>query len=217
MDTGFDFADLVDEAVERSGGERSTAADVMKIRRGLRLLTERWTAQRFNTWRVRSLTLKAVGKTAAITLPERVDDVIEVNSVRNGSSESPMERITADQYAQLAVKNTGGQPSQFWLSREAEAPVLHIYPIGPAPIVVWYVERPAEFDRYGGDANDVPGRWLEALVTGLALDLARKRPPFDNALIARLKAEAMEAEKIAQDNDRDRSPYIYRTAGRGRG
>lgn len=215
METGFDFSDLVDEAVERSGGERSTASDVMKVRRGLRLLTERWAALSYNTWRVKSVTLKARGNDPRLQLPADVADVIEVNSVRNETSESPMERITADQYAQLSVKNTTGQPSQFWLSRDVEAPVLHVYPIGPAPIVVWYVERPADFDRYGDGTDDIPGRWLEALVSGLALDLARKRPPYNEPLIARLKNEAAEAELIAQRNDRDRSNFRY-NIGRSR-
>jgi hypothetical protein len=125
-----------------------------------------------------------------------------------------MRRISATQYAQLANKATLGDPSQFWLDRR-DRPRLHVYPIGPAPLVITYVARPAEFDRYSSDTGDVPGRWLEAMVTGLALDLARKRPPYNEGLINRLRGEALEAETLAQRADRDRGRFRY-NIGRGR-
>ncbi len=69
-------------------------------------------------------------------------------------------------------------------------------------------------DRYGDQTDDVPGRWLEALITGLAYDLSRKRPPFDEGLIQRLKGEAAEAEDKAQRADRGRQRFRYKIGGR---
>lgn len=213
MVAGFDFADIFDDVVDRAGGEQSTAADVVRVRRGLRLLLERWEAQGYNTWRIRRLTT-AVNGGAAARLSSSVDDVINVNAVRDCGTETPLTRITAAEYAQLSDKTSPGQPSQYWLSREADAPVLLVYPIGPSKLNVTYVERPADFDRYSADLGDVPGRWLEAMIAGLALDLARKRPPYDEGLINRLSGEALEAEGIAQRADRDRARYRYKIAGR---
>lgn len=211
-DTGFDFADLVDEAVALSGGETATASDVIRVRRGLRLLTERWKAQGYNTWRIATTTVAAPG-VAALQLPECVDDVIDVTAIKAGSStEAPMARISASQYARLTTKDTQGLPSQYWLER-ASPPVLHVFPVGHTgtadTLKVYYVERPEAFDRYGGDA-DVPGRWLNALVVGLGLHLARTRPPLDPGLIQRLTAEAADAEELAQRDDRDRGRFRYR-------
>lgn len=216
MEGAFDFTDVLDEAVGRSGGERSTADDVLKVRRGMRLLLERWAAEGYNTWRIRSTSVMTLGG-AQVGLPAEVDDVIDVNSVRGSGSEAPMQRITATQYAQLANKLTDGEPSQYFLRRDVEAPQLFIYPTGASTLTVWYVQRPADFERYSNSTDDVPGRWLEALVTGLALDLARKRPPYDEGLIQRLKAEAMEAEALAQRNDRDRTRFRYRPTRRRSG
>jgi len=212
-DTAFDFADVVDEAVSRSGGETATAADIMNVRRSMRLLTERWLGQGYNMWRIKTMTVGISGSSPIVQLPKCIDDVINVNSVVEGlGSEAPMKRTTATQYAMLTTKDTQGRPAQFWLSR-SDPPSLHIYPIGsiatPTTLVVTYVERPEAFERYG-ETSDIPSRWLEALVTGLALDLARKRPPYNEPLIARLKQEAAEAEDIAQRNDRDRSRYKMR-------
>ena len=71
MDTGFDFADVVDEVVARAGGETATAADIQKIRRGMRILAERWTAQGYNTWRIQTMTTQASGTHPEIILPDR--------------------------------------------------------------------------------------------------------------------------------------------------
>lgn len=214
MSTGFEFADLVDEAVERSGGETATASDIIKIRRGLRILTERWTAKGYNTWRIKTHTGLVNGTGPRISLPECVDDVIQVNSQRAGLSEKTLRRISAVEYSQLTSKTTQGQPSLYYLDRK-ECPDLYVFPIGspnqPDTIITYYVERPAEFDHYTV-ADDVPGRWLEALVTGLSLDLARKRPPYNEALIQRLTMEAAEAEDNAQRADRGRERYRYRTS-----
>lgn len=213
---GFDFSDIFDDVVDRAGGEQSTATDVIRVRRGMRLLLERWEAQGYNTWRIRTLTVRASGTSPEVRLPACVDDVLQVNSLRYENSESPMRRISAVEYAQLATKKSTGQPAQYWLDRAREAPVLHIYPIGPAPIIVTYVERPADYDRFGAGDIDVPGRWLEALILNLAMDLAKKRPPYDEALVSRLTREAAEAEILAQDADRDRSRYRYKIEKRRR-
>lgn len=211
----FDFSDVVDEAVDRSGGETSTAADVLRVRRGMRMLTERWAAQGFNTWRIATKTFTISGTAQTITLGDDVDDVIQVNSQRQGLGEQMMRRISPSQYAQLTTKDSQGQPSQYYLDRR-DNPVLFLFPIGTpgyeTTILVYYVQRPENFERYGDTTDDVPGRWLEALISGLALDLARKRPPYNEELIARLKVEAADAEDLAQRADRGRQRYRYRTS-----
>lgn len=217
MATGFDFADVVDEAVERSGGQEATASDVAKIRRGLRILTERWMAQGYNTWRICQTTVLATGVATPIQLDECVDDIIQVmvKTSTGDTTEKSLTRISPTQYAQLTRKFTLGEPSQYYLDRK-ETPQLFLYPVGETTFThevnVYYVERPAEYDRFIGDAEDVPGRWLEALISGLALDLARKRPPYNEPLIQRLKLEYAEAEDLAQRADRGRQRYRYRTS-----
>lgn len=216
MNTGFEFSDVVDEAVERSGGQQATAEDIQKIRRGLRILTERWIAQGFNTWRIESHVGVANGVTPELKLPSNVDDVIQVNAQNADGSESPMERIGPVQYAQLSSKTTTGLPSQYYLDRK-DCPSLYLYPLGDedleTKVITYYVARPDDFERYGDATDDIPGRWLEALVSGLALDLARKRPPYNEPLIQRLKMEAVEAEDLAQRADRGRHRFRYRISG----
>lgn len=221
-ETGFDFADVVEDAVQRAGGETATADDIIKCRRSMRLILERWSALRYNTWRIRDISVGA-GGTRSILLPKDVDDIISINvnnqpdNFTGVGSEAAMRRIGPDAYSTLTSKDTAGQPSQWYLNRTYEQPQLFIYPIGRTGTTeilnITYVQRPESYTRYGNDM-DAPGRWLEALVLCMAADLARKRPMVDGtyneALIARLIAEAEQAITLAGDNDRSRHNYRFR-------
>lgn len=209
METGFTFADVYDDVVARAGGEQSTAEDVIRVRRGLRLLLERWEAKGYNTWRIRNMKVVASGQ-PFIRLPVCVDDVVHVVHENGGQ----LERIPPDRYMIIGSTPRLGSPGQYWLARE-ECPKLYLDPRGSGDrLDVWYVERPANFQAAAANMSDVPGRWLEAMILGLALDLARKRPGdggvYNEGLISRLAAEAAEAEDIAMRADRDRSRFRYR-------
>jgi hypothetical protein len=209
METGFTFADVYDEAVARSGGEQTTAEDVIRVRRGLRLLLERWEAKGYNTWRIRKLRVRAIGGQPFIQLPACVSDVVHVVHENGGE----LTRIPPDSYMTIGAQNRMGSPGEYWLARE-EPPKLHLHPTGNGDnLDVWYVERPAHF-AVGSSDMDVPGRWLEALILGLSADLARKRPGdggvYNEGLISRLSLEAAEAEDTAMRADRDRSRFRYR-------
>lgn len=208
MNTGFRFADVYDEVVSRAGGEQTTAEDVVRVQRGLRLLLERWEAQGYNTWRIRYCEAETPEDCNSLTLPDDVDDVVHIVHPSGGT----MERVPMDRMMAYGSRDTVGEPGAWALFR-TEPPEIHFYPYGRAvPIRIWYVQRPQEYQRGSANLGDIPGRWLEAVILGLAHDFARKRPPYDEALIARLKAEAVEAETIAQRADRDRARYRYRIA-----
>lgn len=219
-DTGFDWADVVDEAVDRSGGKTATADDVIKVRRGFRLLTERWNALGYNLWRLTTTTAYLSGLTPSITLPGDVDDVVNVGVSTVGTSVRlpAMRRLSEAEYAALPSKTVEGMPTQFCL-RRTTPPEMMVFPIGRPyadhELEITFVARPGQFARYDDPkVAEVAGRWLEALVLGLARDLARKRPPYNETTITRLKAEAAEAEALALQGDRGRQPYRYRIGRR---
>lgn len=207
MDTGFTFADVYDEVVSRAGGEQTTAEDVARVRRGLRLLLERWEAKGYNTWRIRHTDIITPTQVNHVALPRNVDDVVHVVREQGGT----LERIPMDQMMALDFQTSNGTPGNWALFR-SEQPLIYFFPWGTSTRVrVWYVERPEDYQSGSANMDDVPGRWLEAMIIGLAHDFARKRPPYNEPLIARLKGEAAEAEDIAQRADRDRARYRYRT------
>lgn len=221
MTQPFDFADLVEEASARAGGEATTGADVENIQRSLYLIQQDWMQKGFPTWRVETTEIVFTGGHPDVQLPEWVDDIIVATSSKDhGSSEQTMKRVPVDQYAQLTNKTTAGRPSQFFL-RRSEPPVMQIYPAGTPGemgyLTLTYIRRPEEFERHSPD-SDVPARWSRALVAGLALELARKRPlptgGYDEGLINRLKGEYNEAEVLAKGDDRERATLRLRMGRR---
>ena len=214
MHTGFDFADIYDEVVSRAGGEMSTAEDTLRVRRGLRILLERWEQQGYNTWRIATMSATASGQSSGIKLDVCVDDVVNIIPSDGGT----LTRISYDRYMEIPDKTTQGRPGQYALFR-SEPPVLRLFPTGrpasPDRLEIWYVKRPAAFDLTSDLTSDVPGRWLEAMILGLAHDLACKRPGpegYNEPLISRLDAQRLRAEDICTRADRDRSNYRYRMA-----
>lgn len=210
----FDFADLVEEASERAGGDTTTATEVYSLQRSLYLIQQDWQQKNFPTWRVTTDSFVTDGYSPYIVLPDCVDDVMQVNSTVNDMGEMPMRRISPAEYAQLTTKDTQGRPSMYYLQR-SEPAILYIYPIGnpgaEVGLEVMYIARPPEFERYQPN-SEVPGRWTRALVQALALELAKKRPPYNEALIQRLTAEKEQAEELAKRDDRGRQRYRVRMA-----
>lgn len=210
MRTGFTFADIYDEVVSRTGGEQSTAEDVARVRRSIRIVLERWEAKGYNTWRIRSTIIIPTGVSPYVTLSDRVDDVLVVSPTTGGA----LTRINANAYMNIGNRTTTGRPGEWWLDRQ-EKPRLYLYPTGDSTeLEVWYVERPEEYDDLGDSLYDVPGRWLSALIECVSHDFAKKRPNSDGSynedLIARLATDAREMEDIALRADRDRARYRYK-------
>jgi len=215
----FSFPDLVDDAVDQAGGGEATAEDVARVRRAIIMLTERWNAKGYNTWRVERIDRFLVANGEA-DLPRSVDDLLTVLELRTNSSgdehEIPLDRVSHSQYSYLVDKKTRGRPSQVFLQRSV-CPRLYVYPIGEdgqVTLRLWVVTRPKGLDIYDTDADDIPARWLPALTVGVAHQLARRRAipgqGINESLVARLGAEAREAEEVAMLGDRERVDYTYR-------
>jgi hypothetical protein len=218
-DTGFAFDDVVEDVCARVTGQTATAEDVLKIQRGMRIVTETWNAAGYNTWRTRLISVGIDGASREVPLPKDVDDIVSCSVQSGDRSETVMTRKSFAAYAQIAIKNQRGQPTQYFLHRKVK-PEMFIYPIGGFQqyrLNIYYMARPEAFNMYENVLADIPGRWLEALICSLASDLSRKTPPFDNALIQRLQGEAGAAIDRALRTDRDRTPYQFRRAVRGSG
>lgn len=207
MQTGFTFADVFDDVVARAGGSDSTAEDAAKVRRGLQILLNRWENAGYNTWRLKTLAVVATGASIGMNLPDNVDDVINVTRLEGGGK---LDRVPVDRFMTFDPQPRRATPSSWALVRE-ERPRLMLYPAGEDDqLIVWYIARPAHYSVGSSGLDDVPGRWMEAVIMGLAHDLASKRPPYDEQLIERLRASSVAAEELARRADRDRANFRYR-------
>lgn len=138
---------------------------------------------------------------------------LDVSAVYLGGTptEIPLSRLNRDQYTNLPNKTfQSSRPLQFWLDRQAAAPVMNLWPVpnGTAEtsqIVVWAQRHIMDVGTMTQQV-EVPQRWLEALTAGLAAKLAMELAEVDPQLIGILDQKAAIALATAQAEERDNSP-----------
>ncbi len=129
----------------------------------------------------------------------------------NTPSETTMGRMNRDQWAALPNKTFAGpRPLQFWFDRTSRYPVMHVWPVPNAAattsqVVAWVHRHIMDVGTLTQEV-EVPQRWYEAVVSGLARKMAREIPEVDVALIPQLDRDAAEALSFAQNEERDKSP-----------
>ena len=128
----------------------------------------------------------------------------------NNPSEIPFGRLNRDDYTNLPNKTFSGKPLQYWLDRQAAAPVMRLWPMPSSDyehsvIVAWVHRHVMDVGTLVQDV-EVPQRWLEAVVAGLAAKLALEVPEVNPQMIPILDQKAAAALYNAQQEERDNSP-----------
>lgn len=129
----------------------------------------------------------------------------------NTPSEIPLGRLNRDDYTNLPNKTyTGDRPLQFWLDRQAAAPIMRLWPVPNATaehslIVAWVHRHIMDVGTLTQDV-EVPQRWLEAVIAGLAAKIALEVPEVPLQMVPMLDQKAAQALYTAQQEERDNSP-----------
>lgn len=131
-----------------------------------------------------------------------------------GSSwtEIPLARMNRDDWFNLpnrAFKNN--QPLQFWFDRQVPQPIIHMWPAPdssvPAQKLITMLRHRQIMDVGTlTEEIEVPQRWRKAIVTSLAVELAREIPEVDPGAIPDLITARDEAMAGARAEERDNSP-----------
>lgn len=131
----------------------------------------------------------------------------------NTPTEIPMARMNRDDYTNLPNKSfQSNRPLQFWLDRQAQSPVMNIWPVPNAQATVYqvvtWVQRHIMDVGTMSQELEVPQRWYEAIVAMLAAKMALELVEVDMNLIPMLDAKAAQALAVAQAEERDNSPMM---------
>lgn len=131
----------------------------------------------------------------------------------NMPTEIPMARLNRDDYTNLPNKSfQSNRPLQFWLDRQAQSPVLNLWPVPNAAAsvyqVVTYIQRHIMDVGTMAQQLEVPQRWYEAVVAMLAAKMAMELMEVDPQMIPMLDAKAAQALAVAQAEERDNSPMM---------
>jgi hypothetical protein len=219
----FNLVEICEEAFERCGRELRTGYDLKTARRSLNLLFMEWANRGVNLWTIEAGTIPLVSGTATYDLPVDTVDLLE-HVIRTGTgtnqSDLSIERISADNYANISNKNAPGRPSQIWINRQGgqtdptdgiRYPTVTLYQVpntSTYTLAYWRFRR-VQDAAGGGLTADVPFRFIPALISGLAYHLALKLPD-GMSRIEYLKAIYEEEFLRAADEDREKDSFIIR-------
>jgi hypothetical protein len=222
----LELTDLIEEAYERCGQEVRSGYDVRTARRSLNLLTIEWANRGINLWTIEQGVIPLVQGTNTYDLPIDTIDLLEhqirTNSgQQNNQTDITISRISVSTYSTIPNKLAQGRPIQVWINRQSGA----TYPTGSTPdrnpqITVWptpdqgtlvspYYQfiywrmRRIQDAGNGVNTQDIPFRFLNALVAGLSFYLSMKIPGVDAQRMMGLKADYEQQFQFAAEEDRD--------------
>lgn len=144
-----------------------------------------------------------------------------IASVYFGASprEVPLGQLNRDGYVAQCDKTFTSRPTTYYFQRNEAYPVLHLWPTPnldaeDQALVVW---RHRHIMDVGSLAQslEVPQRWTEAIVLGLAARLAAETPIVDINLVPLLDQKAAIALQAARDGDNDGSSTFIQPNFRG--
>ena len=216
----LDLNNLVEEAFERCGSELRTGYDLKTARRSLNLLTIEWANRGINLWTIEQGSIPLVQGQITYDLPVDTIDLLD-HVVRTGTGQNQTDinitRISESTYLTIPNKNAQGRPIQVWINRQSGAdypvtgvknPTINVW---PAPeqsdyysFVYFRLRRIQDAGEGGSHMQDIPFRFLPAMVAGLAYHLSLKIPEAMNR-IEMLKAIYEETYQQAADEDREKA------------
>ena len=211
-----DVNELFEEAFERCGRELRTGYDFRTARRSLNFLITEWANRGINLWTIYDLPIDTVDLLEHVirTNPGQISNQTDIN----------ISRISVSTYSTIPNKLTQGRPIQVWVNRQSGQKVgsegaTPLYPqinVWPSPdqgtlaspyyyFVYWRMRRMYDAGD-GTNVEDIPFRFQNCLVAGLAYMLATKLPdvPLDRLTV--LKAQYDQAWEFAAGEDREKAP-----------
>lgn len=212
--TVFEIQECVDDAFERCGIDPAsvTARHLTSARRSLGLMFSEWSNKGPHLWAIDQQTLTLTQGTAAYETPVGTIAVLDM-VLRRDNVDTPIFPMARDEYLAIPSKTTEGIVNRYWFERVIGAvagmPILHFWntPENSTDEIVYYRMRSLQDVGGGSKTPDVPPRWQEAVVAGLAKKLAVKFAP---GRIGPLTGEANARFAEAKQEDRERTPSNMR-------
>jgi len=228
----LDLNNMVEEAFERCGKELRTGYDLRTARRSLNLLTVEWANRGVNLWTIEQGSIALTEGTASYNLPVDTIDLLE-HVTRTGTGQNQQDltitRISVSTYATIPNKNATGRPIQVWVDRQSgetypsggrpagtdpttgiDYPKIYVWPTPDQSnyytFVYWRMRRIQDAGSGGAKTQDIPFRFLNCMVAGLAYYLSIKIAPERTDA---LKIQYDEQWRYASEEDRDKSAVRF--------
>lgn len=225
----LDLNDIVEEAFERCGSQLRSGYDLRTARRSLNLLTIEWSNRGINLWTIEEGAIQMATGQATYDLPvdtiDLLDHVVRTNAGTANQIDININRISESTYSTIPNKLATGRPIQVWINRQSGAtypgtpsnivayPQINVWPTPNAPgdqytFVYWRLRRIQDAGD-GVNTQDIPFRFLNAMVAGLSYYLAAKIPGVDMQRAVALKADYDQQLQLAMDEDREKASIRF--------
>jgi hypothetical protein len=223
-----DVNELFEEAFERCGVEMRTGYHFRTARRSLNFLTTEWANRGINLWTIEQGQIPLVQGQVTYDLPNDTVDLLE-HVIRtspgqiSNQTDININRISVSTYSTIPNKLTQGRPIQVWVNRQSgqttdllgATPAYPQINVWPAPdqgslaspyyyFVYWRMRRMYDAGT-GTTVEDIPFRFQNCLVAGLAYMLAMKKDGVSLDRLNILKAQYDEAWELASSEDREKA------------
>ena len=223
-----DLNDIFEEAFERCGLELRTGYDFRTARRSLNFLIGEWANRGINLWTIEQGSINLAQGVTTYDLPLDTVDLIE-HVIRTDSGQGPNQtdlnitRISVSTYSTIPNKLAQGRPIQVWINRQSgqqvgsnvavpKYPQINVWPAPDQgttlnPYYVFYYWRLKRIYDAGTGTNviDIPFRFQNCLVAGLAYMLATKKEGVSLDRLNVLKSQYDEAWDLAAGEDREKA------------
>ena len=216
-----DVSELLEEAYERAGLEMRTGYDMQTARRSLNFLMLDWQNRGLNLWTVDQPAAIDLSKgTASYDIASGTIGLLDViirtdDGVQDTQTDYILNRISQPTYSTIPNKLTQSRPLQYYFDRKEildvesngddQASTITLWPVpdesSKYKVLYWRVKRVADVGSDASNTMQVPDRFLPALVSGLAYQIAIKRPEAMNR-VPFLKQDYEETYRMAADEDR---------------
>jgi hypothetical protein len=212
-----------------------TGYDLRTARRSLNLLTVEWSNRGVNLWTIENGEIPLIANQVSYELPIDTIDLLEhVTRTGTGTSQADLTitRISVSTYATIPNKLATGRPIQVWVDRQSGAtyppggrpngtntttgvdhPKIYVWPApdqgsisSPYYTFVYWRMRRIQDAGNGITTQDIPFRFLNCMIAGLAYYLAIKVAPDR---VAVLKEQYDEQWRYASEEDRDKAAVRF--------
>lgn len=174
----LDIAELIDEAYARCGLEVRSGEQLRKARRSLDLLLTTWANDQVNLWTLDQTSQDLVDGTASYSLAHPTIDILDAVLNDTDNYDSPMARISMEEYLKRPDKTSEGRPTHYAVERNVSGVTLYLWPVpsdSTYDFLYWRMRYIQDAGVYTNTA-DVPRQFVPALTSGLAWYIANKNP-----------------------------------------
>lgn len=207
----MEVAQIIEEALERIGGNPTSGEEAASARTTLNLLLTHIInlSAPLNAQKLYNYTTTA--STASYDMPDDVVNVLVVTISDTSGNEIELHRDDMMEYQRLYKKDQLGRPTTYYMQRLTDKAQMYLWPMPDTEYTVHCrVTRKLQDVNAAINNLDLPTIYLPAIISGLAYYLSLKRRNIDAQYRQELKMLYETELKAALEEDRTRTDYFVR-------